>query len=232
MCVRRNAGICALIYGVTVLAAPATGSAQILTSGSTVNRSDPASSTGAPLAPQPATSSSTAPSATGNGGGPVSTPPAAPAQTTAPAGTSSFPWSRGATAPTSATPSTASSSASPSTESISGWRPLIDTKGVNAARYETDLRDCQTFASQNREAERANVKKGALRGGLITGGIVVAATVLTGGVALLPMMAGTAAAATGVGALNGAAEGAAVADAAWRGTVSSCLRGRGYTVLN
>lgn len=232
MCVRLNAGMCALVYGMTVLAAPATGSAQILTSGSAVNRSDPASATGAPLTTPPQTAPNTVPDATAGGSGPTTAAAESPEQTTAPTDAKPSLWGRLKGTPQTSTPPETATGPAPSTESISGWRPLIDTKGVNAARYEADLSDCQAFASQNREADRANVKRSAVKSGLLTGGAAVAITVLTGGVAILPMMAGSLAGAAGLGALSGAAGGAVVADAAWRGTVSSCLGGRGYKVLN
>lgn len=228
MRVQRNAGICAFIYGATLLSAPATSSAQILTSGSAVNRSDPASATSAPLPGDP----ETVPSTKGVGSPATVVPTTSSMQAPAPASPTSSLWGRRTGGPATTSPPTAASSPSPSTESISGWRPLIDTKGVDSIQYEKDLSDCQAFASQNREADREQVTRSAIKGGLFSGGLMVGATILTGGAALLPMMAGAVATTAGVGALSGAAGGAAVADAAWRGTVSSCLSGRGYRVLN
>jgi len=236
MRVRSKARLCALAYGLIVVATPATGSAQILTSGSAVNRSDPASATGASVAVSPPGAAQTVQGAPADGAPPPSGTTTAPGKATAPAGPVSSMWARrpggNGGASTATTSERTTVAPAPSTESISGWRPLIDTKGVNMARYEADLTDCQTFASQNREADRANVKRSAVKGGLLTGGAAVAITVLSGGAALLPMMAGSLAGAAGMGALSGAAGGAVIADAAWRGTVSSCLSGRGYKVLN
>jgi hypothetical protein len=106
------------------------------------------------------------------------------------------------------------------------YQPVVDTKGVDSARYQQDLYDCRQYAEQVSPAGNAAI--GGLGGA--AGGAALGA--ITG--AILP----------GVSAGNGAALGAAtggavgVAGGAYKGVndqktiINNCLRGRGYSVLN
>jgi len=94
--------------------------------------------------------------------------------------------------------------------------PIIDTKGVDMARYEQDLAECEGYAQE------VNPATGATRGAA-AGGAVGAMTGAIGGDA-------------GRGAATGAVLGGS--QSAVRGVrerdrvVKECLRGRGYRVLN
>jgi outer membrane lipoprotein SlyB len=94
--------------------------------------------------------------------------------------------------------------------------PIVDTYGVNMARYEQDLADCQGYADQVK-IERG-VAKGAAAGGAVgaaTGAVV-----------------GDAGEGAGIGAITGAARSAQIGSREKSGVVKRCLRGRGYKVLN
>jgi outer membrane lipoprotein SlyB len=104
------------------------------------------------------------------------------------------------------------------------YQPVVDTKGVDSARYQQDLYECRQYAEQVSPAGDAAV--GGLAGA--AGGAALGAIVgaFTGG-------AGTGAA---IGAATGGAVG--VAGGAGKGItdqqriINNCLRGRGYNVLN
>lgn len=104
------------------------------------------------------------------------------------------------------------------------YQPVVDTKGVDTARYQQDLFECRQYAEQTSPAGDAAV--GGLAGA--AGGAALGAIVgaFTGG-------AGTGAA---IGAATGGAVG--VAGGAGKGItdqqriIDNCLRGRGYNVLN
>ncbi len=94
--------------------------------------------------------------------------------------------------------------------------PIIDTRGVNMARYQQDLEDCEGYAKQVRIEQ--GVAKGAVAGGWVgaaTGAVV-----------------GDAGTGAGVGAISGAARSAQIGEREKSGVVKNCLRGRGYRVLN
>jgi hypothetical protein len=94
--------------------------------------------------------------------------------------------------------------------------PIVDTKGVNMARYEQDLAECTAYSEQVRIEQ--GVAKGAVGGaavGAATGAIV-----------------GDTAKGAGVGAVAGAAKSAQIGEREKSGVVKRCLRGRGYKVLN
>ncbi len=92
--------------------------------------------------------------------------------------------------------------------------PIIDTKGVNMARYQQDLEDCEGYAEQVHIEE--GVAKGAVAGAAVGGA--------TG--AVLERSS------AGVGAITGAARSAQIGEREKTRVVNNCLRGRGYRVLN
>lgn len=95
--------------------------------------------------------------------------------------------------------------------------PIVDTKGVNMAKYHDDLADCEGFAEQVR------IENGMARGAA-AGGAVGAATG-----AILGESVGEYA---GVGAVAGAAKSGIRGDQEKSQVVKRCMRGRGYRVLN
>lgn len=98
-------------------------------------------------------------------------------------------------------------------------RVIVDTKGVDTTRYNDDLRECQEYAGMVPVGEE--VAKGATRGGLVWGAIG----------AIFGKSRGAARGA-GAGAVAGGARGAAKAEREQQQVVKTCLRGRGYKVLN
>lgn len=100
-----------------------------------------------------------------------------------------------------------------------GYRPLIDSKGVDYNRYEGDLRECQAYAAQvSGAAERAAA--GAIIGALF--GAALAAAAGSG------YSRNSSAA---VGAVAGAAQGGAGGERDQRSVIRRCLANRGYSVL-
>jgi hypothetical protein len=95
--------------------------------------------------------------------------------------------------------------------------PIIDTKGVDMAKYEQDRTECEKYAQQ--------VSTGKAVGKGATGGAAVGAAV--GAIA-----GGGAGEGAGIGAVTGGAESARIADREKADVVRNCLRGRGYHVLN
>jgi len=116
--------------------------------------------------------------------------------------------------------------------SLANWTPTYDHNGVNPQKFDRDLADCRNYAAEapgtngRKEATRA-AKKWGLWGVAITG----VAAVATGGLALIPVMGGMAAANGAVGALAGGGAASAAADSKYRGVISTCLTGRGYKVF-
>jgi len=101
-----------------------------------------------------------------------------------------------------------------------GYRPVIDTAGVNQAQLDRDLVECRQFAK-----ERLDAANGAVAG-------AVAGAVLT--VALVAILGGSGrdlSRAAGAGALGGGVGGAAGAERDQRQIVAACLQQRGYRVL-
>ncbi len=96
-------------------------------------------------------------------------------------------------------------------------RIIVDMKGVDAAQYQRDLVECQSYAAQ--VARQAG--KGAV-GGAVVGGAVGA---IIGD-------SDTAKKGAGVGAVTGLVKGGAKTRREKQNVVKNCLRGRGYTVLN
>ncbi len=97
--------------------------------------------------------------------------------------------------------------------------PIIDPQGVDMARYEVDLGECEAIADQVPVADRAIV--GAATGAAIGG---VFGAVLGN--------SRTAARGAGVGAVGGGVKGASSGLNERDRVVHNCLRGRGYRLLN
>jgi hypothetical protein len=94
--------------------------------------------------------------------------------------------------------------------------PIIDTQGVDMARYERDLAECQGYRDQI--PTEVGVAKGTAAGaavGAATGAI-----------------AGDVGRGAGYGAIAGGAESARLNEREKQQVVKNCLRGRGYRVLN
>jgi hypothetical protein len=94
--------------------------------------------------------------------------------------------------------------------------PIVDTKGVDMARYERDKAECEAYANQVSTGQA--VGKGAA-GGAVVGAAIGAIT-------------GNAGQGAGIGAVTGGAESARISDREKANVVRNCLRGRGYRVLN
>lgn len=100
-----------------------------------------------------------------------------------------------------------------------GYQPVVDTRGVDAARYQADLAECQQYARQREPATQAAA--GAVAGAVFG--------------ALLAAAAGSRydrGAMARVGAVSGAAGGASHGAQSQVDIIRNCLRGRGYSVLN
>jgi outer membrane lipoprotein SlyB len=97
--------------------------------------------------------------------------------------------------------------------------PVVDMKGVDQAKYEADLADCQKYADQVMGAGG-----GAVAGAAVGAGVGYA---VGRGVGVRdPSAVGRG------GAVVGGAKGAAGGAKNRQGVVSKCLAGRGYSVLN
>ncbi|MES3007661.1 MAG: glycine zipper family protein [Pseudomonadota bacterium] len=97
--------------------------------------------------------------------------------------------------------------------------PIVDTQGVDMARYSADLAECEAYADQVPVAERA-----------ATGAAVGA--VVTGAIGAVLGNRDTAIRGAGAGAIGGAARGTGSGLHERNVVVHNCLRGRGYRVLN
>ncbi|GMW06037.1 MAG: glycine zipper family protein [Gammaproteobacteria bacterium] len=95
--------------------------------------------------------------------------------------------------------------------------PIIDTQGVDMAKYQQDLAECETYATQV-STERA-VGRGAAGGAAV-------------GAAIGAIAGGNAGRGAGIGAVSGGAQSARISDREKADVVRNCLRGRGYRVLN
>jgi uncharacterized protein YcfJ len=101
----------------------------------------------------------------------------------------------------------------------SNYRPIVDTKGVDLAKYETDLTQCQEYAKQSLSTGESAAIGAA--GGAVLGAVLGA---ITGN--------RTSARTTGeVGAVVGAVGGGAKGEENQRNIINKCLTGRGYKVL-
>lgn len=100
------------------------------------------------------------------------------------------------------------------------YRPLIDERGVDLGRYNSDLSDCQVYAHRVAGAgQQAAV--GAVAGALF--GAVIAAAAGSGY---------NSGATTRVGAVTGAVAGAGSGETDQRNVIRNCMSGRGYRVLH
>lgn len=99
------------------------------------------------------------------------------------------------------------------------YRPVVDMQGVESAKYEADLRECQQYAQQRNPAFQAGA--GAAVGALL-------------GVALAAAMGSSYSRNTGaaIGAVTGGASGAAHGAESQVQIIRNCMAGRGYRVLN
>lgn len=114
----------------------------------------------------------------------------------------------------------------------SAWVPMIDQRNMDQARYATDLAECRAYADANPDADAAQASRdGAVRSGVMTGALALGATVATGGLALIPMIGGTLLTSAGGAAAFGALGGRDAANLRYRGVMTSCLQGRGYSVI-
>jgi len=100
-------------------------------------------------------------------------------------------------------------------------RPIVDMKGVNEARYEKDLAECQDYAKEA-SGMGGTAAKGA-GAGAVVGGLL---GLVTGGNRTEIVQA------AGAGAVIGAAGGAYKGNESQEAIVKKCLVGRGYKVLN
>ncbi len=97
--------------------------------------------------------------------------------------------------------------------------PIIDPQGVDMAKYQTDLGECEAIADQVPVGERAvaGAATGAIIGGAVGAVVGNHNTVRRG---------------AGVGAIGGGVRGASSGLSERNQVVHNCLRGRGYRVLN
>lgn len=99
------------------------------------------------------------------------------------------------------------------------YRPIVDTKGRDAAQYENDLRECQAYAAQAAGAAQqaaAGAAAGAIFGALLT---AAAGNNYSRNRSAM------------VGGLLGGAGGAAQGETDQRNIIRTCLNNRGYSVL-
>lgn len=101
----------------------------------------------------------------------------------------------------------------------SNYRPIVDNKGVDLNRYESDLRECQSYATQTAGAADSAVA-GALAGALL-------GAALAGAAGKNYSKSSTAR----VGAVSGAVGAGAEGERNQRNIINRCLAGRGYKVL-
>jgi len=94
---------------------------------------------------------------------------------------------------------------------------IIDTRGVDMAKYQGDLAECQNFAAQ----VEPKAGKGAVAGAVV--GAVVGAAIGN---------RRTAEKLAGAGAVSGAVKGGVRSKREQALVVRRCLAGRGYKVLN
>ena len=97
--------------------------------------------------------------------------------------------------------------------------PVVDRQNIDEARYQRDLKECQSYAGEVSTASAAG--KSALAGAAV--GAVVGAIVGN---------SGTVARSAGVGGTVAGAQGAVQGENEKGQVVKNCLRGRGYKVLN
>ena len=104
------------------------------------------------------------------------------------------------------------------------YQPIIDTKGLDQAKYQQDLSECRAYAEQVSPASQATI--GAAIGAALGAALGAIAGAFTGD-------AGTGAAlGASVGGVGGGASGAGEGVSDQKQIVNNCLRNRGYAVLN
>ena len=100
-------------------------------------------------------------------------------------------------------------------------RPIVDMSGVNGARYEKDLAECQDYAKQA-TGMGGTAAKGAGAGAVVGGLLGLVTGSNTTGIVQ----------SAGAGAVIGGAGGAYKGNDSQEAVVKKCLVGRGYKVLN
>jgi uncharacterized protein YcfJ len=100
------------------------------------------------------------------------------------------------------------------------YRPIIDSKVINRAKYEQDLKECQEFAKEA-PSGMDGVIAGAVVGTLI--GAAVGGSTGNSYIRNSTM---------NYGGTYGALSGGASAEGTQRNIIKRCLTGRGYSVLN
>lgn len=98
-------------------------------------------------------------------------------------------------------------------------RVIVDTKGVDMSHYDGDLQECRAYAEE--VPVGGEVARGAARGSIVWG--VIGA--IFGN-------SQSAARGAGAGAVAGGAGGAVRSERQKAQVVKTCMRGRGYKVLN
>ena len=99
------------------------------------------------------------------------------------------------------------------------YRPIVDNKGVDQNRYESDLRECQSYATQTAGAADS-AAAGAVAGALL-------GAVLAGAAGKNYSRSSSAR----VGAVSGAVGAGVEGERNQRTIINRCLAGRGYRVL-
>ncbi len=103
----------------------------------------------------------------------------------------------------------------------SNFSPIIDKKGIDEAKYQQDLLECQSLSTEAQGAGKDGAKKAA-------GGVVIGA--------LLGLVGGgnstNIAQAAGIGGVLGGASGMYSGNTEKETIIKRCLVGRGYRVLN
>lgn len=103
------------------------------------------------------------------------------------------------------------------------YRPTVDMRGVDAARYEQDLAECRTYAEEVSPAREAAV------GGGLTAALGAAIGAIAG--AFGGGAGEGAAMGAAIGGVSGTAAGGAGGVSDQREVIRRCLAGRGYSVL-
>ena len=99
------------------------------------------------------------------------------------------------------------------------YRPIVDNKGVDLNRYESDLRECQSYATQTAGAADSAA------GGALAGALLGAA--LAGAAGKNYSKSSSAR----VGAVSGAVGAGLGGERNQKNIINTCLAGRGYRVL-
>jgi len=110
-------------------------------------------------------------------------------------------------------------SACASAEDLTRNNPIIDTRGINLAQYNTDSTQCEAYADEVAIARKAGA--GAISGAVVGG--VIGAVVGNSDAAKMG---------AGIGAVGGGARGAGEGIRERGRVIKRCLTGRGYRVLN